>query len=188
MDVAARNARRLLNLVDTLLDFSRLEAGRLRVRQRPVDLAALTTDIASVFRSAAQRAGLRLRVDCPPLPAPVWVDPDMWEKVVSNLLSNALKHTFSGEIAVELRRRTYHAELVVSDTGTGIPEDQLPYIFERFHRVRGARARSHEGSGIGLSLVQELVRQHYGRIRVRSKPGGGTTFTVWIPVSPPDRP
>src|SRR5690348_6682575 len=112
----------------------------------------------------------------------------MWEKVVSNLLSNALKHSFSGEIAVELRQRTYHAELVVSDTGTGIPEDQLPYIFERFHRVRDARARSHEGSGIGLSLVQELIRQHYGRIRVRSKPGGGTTFTIWIPVSPPDRP
>jgi signal transduction histidine kinase/ActR/RegA family two-component response regulator len=188
MDVAARNARRLLNLVDTLLDFSRLEAGRLRIRLRPADLAALTADIASVFRSAAQRAGLQLRVDCPPLPGLVWVDPDMWEKVVSNLLSNALKHTFSGEIAVKLRHRPYHAELVVSDTGTGIPEDQLPYIFDRFHRVRDARARSHEGSGIGLSLVQELIRQHYGRIRVRSKPGAGTTFTVWIPVSPPDRP
>jgi signal transduction histidine kinase/CheY-like chemotaxis protein len=188
LDVAARNARRLLNLVDSLLDFSRLEAGRLRVRPRPTDLTALTADVASVFRGAAHRAGLRLHVDCPPLPAPVWVDPDMWEKVLSNLLSNALKHTFSGEIAVELRHRFYHAELVVRDTGVGIPEDQLPHIFERFHRIKDARARSHEGSGIGLSLVQELVRQHYGRIRVRSKPGDGTTFTIWIPVSPPDRP
>jgi CheY-like chemotaxis protein/anti-sigma regulatory factor (Ser/Thr protein kinase) len=148
----------------------------------------LTTDIASVFRSAAQRAGLRLRVDCPPLPVPVRVDRDMWEKVVSNLLSNALKHTFSGEIAVELRHRVFHAELVVRDTGVGIPEDEIPHIFERFHRVRDARARSHEGSGIGLSLVQELVRQHYGRIRVRSEQGTGTAFTVWIPVSSPDRP
>jgi PAS domain S-box-containing protein len=188
MEVAARNARRLLNLVDTLLDFSRLEAGRLRADLQPTDLAALTTDIASAFRSAAERAGLRLRVDCPQLPVPVWVDRDMWEKVVSNLLSNALKHTFQGEIVVELRHLTQHAELIVRDTGVGIPDDQIPHIFERFHRVRDARARSHEGSGIGLSLVQELVRQHYGRIRVRSQQDEGTVFTVWIPVSPPHRP
>ena len=188
MDGAARNARRLLTMVDTLLDFSRLEAGRLRIRLRPADLAQLTADVASVFRGAVQRAGLRLLVDCPPLSAPVWVDPDMWEKVVSNLLSHALKHTFSGEIAVELRQRAHHAELIVRDTGVGIPEDELPRIFERFHRVRDVRARSHEGSGIGLSLVQELVRQHGGRIRVRSKPGDGTAFTVWIPAGRPRLP
>jgi PAS domain S-box-containing protein len=185
MEAAARNARRLLNLVDTLLDFSKLEAGQLQAHPQPTDLAALTASIASLFRSAAQRAGLGLSVKCPPLPAPVWVDRDMWEKVVSNLLSNALKHTFHGEIAVELRHRTNHAELIISDTGTGIPDEEIPHIFERFHRVPDARARSHEGSGIGLSLVQELIRLHYGRIRVRSKQDSGTTFTVWIPVSPP---
>ncbi|HEY0936569.1 MAG TPA: chemotaxis protein CheB, partial [Trebonia sp.] len=188
LDAAARNARRLLTLVDTLLDFSQLEAGRLRASFQPADLAALTTDIAGIFRGAAERAGLRLRVDCPPLPEPVWIDRDMWEKIVSNLLSNALKHTFQGEIAVELRSRTQHAELTVRDSGVGIPADELPHIFKRFHRVRNARARSHEGSGMGLSLTQELIHQHGGRIRVRSSEGTGTTFTVWVPASPRDEP
>ena len=181
LEVAARNARCLLQLVDTLLDFSQLEAGRLRVRCEPTDLAALTAGVASVFRSAAERAGLRLAVDCPPLPEPVWVDRRMWEQVVSNLLSNALKFTFEGEIAVELRAQSMHAELVVRDTGVGIPEEELPHVFKRFHRVRGTRARTQEGSGIGLALVEELVRRHQGRIRTTSQVGSGTTFKIWIP-------
>lgn len=182
LDVAARNARRLLTLVDTLLDFSQVEAGRLRAYFEQTDLAALTADLAGVFRSAVERAGLRLVVDCPPLPLPVWVDRAMWERVVSNLLSNALKHTFEGEIAVQLRALPQHAELVVRDTGVGIPAAELPHLFKRFHRVRGARARTHEGAGIGLALVDELVRQHHGRVRVKSKEGEGTTFTVWVPI------
>ncbi|HEX6902985.1 MAG TPA: chemotaxis protein CheB [Thermoanaerobaculia bacterium] len=188
LDVAARNARRLLQLVDTLLDFSQMEAGRLSARFEPTDLATLTAGVASVFRGAAERSGLALRVDCPPLPNPVWVDRRMWEQVVSNLLSNALKHTFEGEIAVELRALPMHAELVVRDTGVGIPEAELPHLFKRFHRVRGARARTYEGSGIGLALVDELVRRHHGRVRVQSREAGpdggpsGTTFTVWVPL------
>lgn len=182
LEIAARNGRRLRTLVGSLLDFSAMEAGRLRAHLEPTDLGALTADIASVFRSAAERAGLALRVECDPLPEPVWVDREMWEKVVSNLLSNALKFTFDGEIAVEVRAAVRHAELVVRDTGVGIPEGELPHLFERFHRVRGARARTHEGAGIGLSLVHELVRRHHGRVRVRSIEGAGTTFTVWVPL------
>ncbi|HEU4408202.1 MAG TPA: chemotaxis protein CheB [Polyangiaceae bacterium] len=181
VEPAARNARRLLNLVNTLLDVSQIEAGRLRARFEPVDLAALTADVASLFRSAAERAGLSLRVDCATLPEPAWVDPGMWEKIVSNLLANALKFTFAGEIAVELRARPQHVELAVRDTGVGIPPDEQPHLFKRFHRVRGAKARTYEGSGIGLALVYELVRQHQGRVRVQSKEGEGTTFTVWLP-------
>jgi signal transduction histidine kinase len=173
--------------VGTLLDFARLEAGQVRAQLEPADLAALTNGVASFFRDAAERAGLRLRVDCPPLPAPVWVDHGMWGQVVSNLLSNALNHTFEGEIAVGLRHRAYHVELVVTDTGVGIPEGELPHIFERFHRVRDTRARSHEGPGVGLSLVQQLVREHNGRIWARSRPGAGSRFTVWIPAGPPSR-
>jgi signal transduction histidine kinase/chemotaxis response regulator CheB len=188
LDVAARNARRLLVMVETLLDFSQIEAGRLRAHPETVDLAALTADIASAFRSAADRAGIRLRIDCPPMSAPVVVDPGMWEKIVANLLSNALKFTFDGEIAVELRELPEHAELVVTDTGAGIPEDQLSHIFKRFHRVRDTRARTHEGAGIGLALVDQLTRQHHGRVRVQSTPGKGSRFTVWLPKSQPRRP
>lgn len=181
LEVASRNARRLLNLVDTLLDFSQIEAGRLRARFRDIDLAAHTSDIAGLFRSAAERARLQFEIDCAPLPGPVRVDPDMWEKIVSNLLSNALKFTFDGGIAVRLRHLGQHVQLEVADTGVGIPQDQLPHVFQRFHRVRGTRARTEEGAGIGLALVHELVQLHHGRIRVRSDPGRGSIFTVWIP-------
>ena len=173
-----RNALRLLKLVNTLLDFSRIEAGREKADYRATDLAALTVDLASAFRSAIEHAGLRFAVDCPPLPAPVLVDRDMWEKIVLNLLSNALKFTFAGSISISLHPAGDGVELKVSDTGTGIPPGGLPHLFERFHRVQGARARTHEGSGIGLALVRELVRLHGGTITVASQLDEGTTFTV----------
>ncbi|MCY1139421.1 ATP-binding protein [Actinoplanes sp. Pm04-4] len=182
--VAARNARRLLVMVESLLDFSQIEAGRLRVRPEPVDLAALTVDVTSAFRGAAQQMGIELRVTCPPLSAPVMLDPLIWEKVVANLLSNALKFTFEGAITVELRERPKHAELIVTDTGVGIPADQLPRIFQRFHRVPDVKARNHEGAGIGLALVDQLVRQNLGRVRAQSEPGHGSRFTVWLPKKP----
>jgi len=182
VQVAARNSRRLLALVNTLLDFSQIEAGRLRAHFEPIDLAELTADIASAFRSAVERAGLRFLVDCPELPERVWVDGGMWEKIVSNLVANAIKFTFDGEIEVRLRALPKHAELVVRDTGVGIPLEEQSQIFKRFHRVRASRARTHEGAGIGLALVSELVRLHHGRVRVQSEPGQGSTFTVWVPL------
>ncbi|MEU8662192.1 response regulator [Actinoplanes philippinensis] len=182
IDLVYRNARRLLRLVGTLLDFSQAEAGRMRAAFVPTDLAGLTADIAAMFRSAAETAGLKLVIDVSPLPEPVWVDPEMWEKVVSNLLSNALKFTWQGAVEVRLRAVERHAELIVRDSGVGIPDGDLPYVFKRFHRVRDARGRTHEGAGIGLALVDELVRRHHGRIRVTSHPDAGTAFTVWIPL------
>jgi PAS domain S-box-containing protein len=182
LQLVQQNSLRLQKLVNTLLDFSRIEAGRIQAVYEPIDLAAFTADLASVFRSAIEQAGLRLVVDCPPLPQQVYVDREMWEKIVLNLLSNAFKFTFEGEITVSLRSCKAHVELEVRDTGTGIPTDELPHIFERFHRVRGARGRSYEGSGIGLSLVQELVRLHGGAIEVNSTVDQGTCFTVSIPT------
>ncbi|WP_437549571.1 ATP-binding protein [Sorangium sp. So ce367] len=179
--LAYRNALRLLKLVNALLDFSRLEMGRAQASYEPTDLAGLTVDLASAFRSAIERAGLAFKVDCPKLPEPVFVDRDMWEKIVLNLLSNALKFTFDGEILLSLRARGDHVELAVRDTGTGIPEHELPHLFERFHRIQGVRARTHEGSGIGLALVHELVRLHGGSVRAESRPGEGTAFTIAIP-------
>jgi signal transduction histidine kinase len=176
--VLHRNALRLLRLVNSLLDFSRLEAGRMQATFEPTDLAALTTDLASSFRSLVERAGMKLSVDCPRLSEPVYVDPGHFEKIVLNLLSNAFKFTHQGEIEVKLRAAGARCELSVRDTGVGIPEAELPRLFERFHRVEATRGRTLEGSGIGLALVQELVELHGGAVQVRSERGAGTAFTV----------
>ena len=181
LDVAHRNSIRLLKLVNTLLDFSRIEAGRIEAVYEPVDLCKLTEELASVFRSAVETAGLNLVVDCSPLEAPIYVDREMWEKIIFNLLSNAFKFTFEGEIKVTLHEEEKQVVLAVSDTGTGIPKEELPHLFERFHRVKGARGRSYEGSGIGLALVQELVKLHGGTVSVASELEHGSTFTVTIP-------
>jgi PAS domain S-box-containing protein len=176
-----RNGLRLLKLVNTLLEFSQIEAGGVHACYEPTDLAALTTDLASVFHSAIERAGLCLIIQCPRFEEPVFVDREMWEKIVLNLLSNALKHTFTGEISVSLETTGNAVELSVRDTGIGIDKSDLAHVFDRFHRVEGARGRSREGSGIGLALVQELARLHGGNVRVESRIGRGTTFTVSIP-------
>jgi PAS domain S-box-containing protein len=180
LNMAHRNALRLLKLVNTLLDFSSIEAGRLQANYEATDLAAFTAELASVFRSAVEKGGLTLTVDCPPLPEPVYIDQEMWEKVVLNLLANALKHTFVGGIHVNLRWRGDYAELAVVDSGVGIPEAELPHLFDRFHRVKRAISRTHEGTGIGLALVQELIRMHGGTVRVESQEGKGSTFTVTV--------
>jgi PAS domain S-box-containing protein len=182
VNVAHRNSLRLLRLVNTLLDFSRIEAGRADSTFEPKDLATLTAEIASTFRSTIERAGLSLDVDCEPLPEPIWVDGDMWEKVVLNLLSNAYKFTFAGSVGVRLTWADGEAVLEVTDTGVGIPDTDLPHLFTRFHRVRGQASRTHEGTGIGLALVHELVRLHGGRVHVRSEVGRGTTFRVTLPA------
>jgi PAS domain S-box-containing protein len=182
LDLAHRNALRQLKLVNTLLDFSRIEAGRIEASYEPMDLSAHTAELASMFRSAIEHAGLKLIIDCPPLAGPVYVDREMWEKIVLNLLSNAFKFTFEGEIDVSLKQAGKTVQLVVRDTGVGVPPHELPHMFERFHRIRGARSRTHEGSGIGLALVQELVHLHGGTIEVISVENAGTTFTVSLPT------
>ena len=182
MEVVYRNGLRLQRLVNSLLDFSRIEAGRVRATYEPTALADLTTDLASNFRAACEKAGLKLRIDCPSLSEPVLVDRPMWEKIVLNLLSNAFKFTFEGEITVSMRLAGSATELRVQDTGTGIAAGEIPLLFERFHRIDNARGRTHEGSGIGLALVQELVKLHGGSISVESEVGVGTTFTVSIPL------
>jgi PAS domain S-box-containing protein len=181
LELIRRNALRLLRLVNTLLDFSRAESGRIDALFQPTDLAAVTADLASAFRSAIEAAGLRLDVDCPPLGEPIWVDREAWEKIVLNLLSNALKFTFAGGIAVSLQLEDDDVVLRVRDSGVGVPPAELPHLFERFHRIRDIDARSHEGSGIGLALVDELTQLHGGTVDVESEPGVGSTFTVCLP-------
>ncbi|AKD58713.1 histidine kinase [Spirosoma radiotolerans] len=177
-----RNALRLLKLVNNLLDFSRLEAGRTKAIFRPTNLWEFTQNLASSFRSLIERAGLRFEVVGHPLRTLVPVDADMWEQIVLNLLSNAFKYTLQGSIQVQLQEDAEWAVLTVSDTGVGIPASELPHMFERFHRVANAGGRTHEGTGIGLSLASELVSLHQGTIEVHSQEGKGSTFTVRIPM------
>jgi PAS domain S-box-containing protein len=182
LELAHRNSLRLLKLVNALLDFSRIEASRIEGSYEPTDLARFTSELASAFHAAVEHAGMRLVCDCPVLAEAVYVDREMWEKIVFNLLSNAFKHTFEGEIKVSLRQVQQAVELEVKDTGTGIAAHHLPHLFERFYRVEGARGRTNEGSGIGLALVQELVKLHGGTVQVESELGRGSTFTVAIPL------
>jgi PAS domain S-box-containing protein len=181
LEVIHRNGLRLAKLVNTLLDFSRIQAGRMRAQFAPADLSSVTAELASVFRSAIDRAGLTFMVDCPPLDEPVYLDREMWEKVVLNLLSNALKFTFEGSITVRVDRDDTDAIVTVTDTGIGVPAGEIPRLFERFHRIETSRARSTEGSGIGLALVRELVGLHGGTITADSREGAGSTFTVRLP-------
>jgi PAS domain S-box-containing protein len=181
LETVHRNELRLLKLVNTLLDFSRLEEGRVTASYQPTELCAYTLELASIFRSAIEKAGLNYVVECAPLPQPVYIDREMWEKIVLNLISNALKSTFHGSIELELASKADHVAFSVRDTGTGIPEHELPHLFERFRRVEHARRRTHEGSGIGLALVHELLAMHGGKISVHSQVGKGTTFTVTLP-------
>ncbi len=182
LEAVHRNALRLLKLVNSLLDFARLDARRVEPSFEEVDLATFTQELASSFQSATDRAGLKLETLCAPLAAPTFVDREMWEKIVLNLLSNAFKHTLQGRIRVELKVAGTDALLSVADTGVGIHPDELPRVFERFHRVQGAKGRSFEGTGIGLALVQQLVSLHGGRVWAESELERGSTFYVSIPL------
>ena len=179
-----RNGIRLLKLVNVLLDFSRIEAGRMTATYRPVNLPIFTAELASIFRSACEKAKINLLIECSQmLSENIYVDVDMWEKIVLNIISNAFKYTLKGEIKVSIEedKKNEKAILIVKDTGCGIPEDEMPRLFERFHRIKSTHGRSHEGTGIGLALVYELVKLHDGKIKVESKENVGTVFSVEIP-------
>jgi Bacteriophytochrome (light-regulated signal transduction histidine kinase) len=191
LEVAYRNAIRMQKLVNTLLEFSRIEAGRVEGRFQRVDIGTLTEDLASTFRSAIEKAGMQLIIHRGPVTDEVYVDIDMWERIILNLVSNAFKYSHQGMIEVSIQQVGHEVQVAVKDTGLGIPEDQLDKIFNRFHRVENTAGRSQEGTGIGLAMVKELVKLHQGSIQVSSSPGRGSVFTVCIPVKaghlPPDR-
>lgn len=184
LTTAGRNARRLQRLVDSLLDFSRIEAGRANAKVMHTDVGALTAQIASSFAELCHRAGLELELDCAPAPADV--DPGMWETIILNLLSNAVKYTLQGTISVQVRAESADCVIAVRDTGVGIgPEDQK-LLFERFYRADNVRGRSVEGTGIGLSLVRGLVELQRGTVAIDSEVDRGTTVTIRVPRSVSD--
>ena len=181
LTTARRNAQRLLRMVDSLLDFSRIEAGRATVQPVCTDVGALTAHIASSFTELCARAGLEFTLDCDTALADV--DPGMWETIVLNLLSNAVKYTLRGSISVEVRAEPANCRITVRDTGVGIAAKDLDRLFERFYRVEDARGRSVEGSGIGLSLVRGLVELQRGTVEIESEPDRGTVVTIRVPRS-----
>jgi PAS domain S-box-containing protein len=182
MEVAQRNALRMQKLVNNLLDFSRIEAGRMQGKFTSVNICSFTQDLVSTFRSAIEKAEMNLDYECEGVHNKVYVDVDMWEKIVLNLVSNAFKYTTEGSITVRVTEEEKNIVLSVSDTGIGIPADQIEKVFDRFHRVENTQGRSQEGTGIGLAMVKELVRMHQGSIAVDSEVGKGSTFTVRIPT------
>jgi PAS domain S-box-containing protein len=180
LELIHRNGLRLQKLVNTLLEFSRLDAGHIKPVFDPVDFGGVTQELASTFAPAVKRAGLDFEVDCF-TGERVLLARELWERIVLNLLSNALKFTFEGKIRIATWVTTDSIVLQVEDTGIGIADDDQQHVFERFRRVEGVRSRTHEGSGIGLALIQGLVKLHGGRIDVRSTVGTGSTFTVTLP-------
>ncbi|KAG0254992.1 hypothetical protein DFQ27_006515 [Actinomortierella ambigua] len=190
LEMIQRNTRRLLKLVNTLLQFSRIEAGRSHAMFEETDLAKYTRDISANFESVARGFHLDFTVDCQPLDdlqGGVWVDQAMWSGILLNLVGNAFKHTWKGGVTV----RQYPCigpggkagvALEVVDTGVGISPEHLPTLFGRFNRIESKQSRSHEGTGIGLSLVKELTEIHGGTVGVMSKVDVGSTFRLWIPA------
>jgi len=182
-DVAFRNAQRMQKLVTLLLDFSRIEAGKMEAQFSPVDIVSVTRDLASNFRSAIEKAGMQLQIKAERIDRPVYIDVDMWEKIILNLLSNAFKYSDSGLIEVFISKSNATVEVAIKDSGIGIPASEIDKIFERFHRVQNGGGRSQEGTGIGLAMVKELVKLHGGTITVKSKLGEGSVFTIALPLN-----
>ncbi|MEJ8802797.1 ATP-binding protein [Pontibacter sp. H249] len=180
LETIRRNGLRLLKQVNYLLNFASIESGRANAGYCAIDIGAYTKELSSIFTSVMDRAGLKYTISCDPVSEPVYVDPEMWEKIIFNLLSNAFKFTLEGEVSISLKDKGTEVQLVVQDSGVGIAEEELPHIFNRFHKIKNHCGRSYEGSGIGLSMVAELVKMHHGSITVESTPQQGSTFTITL--------
>lgn len=179
------NGMRLLKLINDLLDLVRLESGRMEVKRGPVDLDEFIKGLASAARQVADDKRLRLETSVDPALGCVLLDQDKLEKVVLNLVFNALKFTpAGGRVALRAEKEGQQILLTVSDTGLGISQKHLPFIFDRFWQVDGSSRRKYQGVGIGLALVKELVEIQGGTVTVASEEGKGTTFSVRLPYSP----
>jgi PAS domain S-box-containing protein len=185
IDVIVRNADAQVQLIDDLLDMSRIIAGKIRLDLRPFDLEAVIHAAIDAVRPAADSKEISLECVLDSRAAEITGDPDRLQQVVSNLLMNAVKFTPKrGQVQVHLERLNAHVEIVVSDTGQGISKEVLPQIFERFHQADNTSTRSHRGLGIGLALVRHLVELHGGKVTAHSPgEGQGATFTVELPVA-----
>jgi signal transduction histidine kinase/DNA-binding response OmpR family regulator len=178
-----RSARKLNRLVDELLDISKIEAGEMKLRACPANLVSVVKELALSFCSLAERKKICLNIIPEENEIIVYIDKDKFDKIITNVLSNAVKFTpEGGSVDLVIRRNKMNAEVVVSDSGIGIPKEQLDKIFDRFFQVYGGHTREYEGTGIGLSLTKELIDLHKGKIVVESEEGRGTTFKLIFPL------
>lgn len=189
LQLVQRNGQRLSNLVNQLLDLSKLESGKMSIQKKQGDVIAFVKDIAANFKNLALQQNIHFHFETSLLQFPTHFDADMLEKILTNLLSNAFKFTPSdGEVKLQLqslqnaKSNTTNLQITVADTGRGIAEQQLPHIFDRFYQGDNSNVREVEGSGVGLSLVKELIELQNGTIEVKSELGKGTTFTFHIPI------
>jgi signal transduction histidine kinase len=178
------NARRMLGIVDDLLDLSRIESGAWRPDPVAVDLAAVARDTIAPLRARIESRGVELRLDVDGAPQ-VYADPAALTQILTNLVSNAARHTASGSITISSRPASGGVEVAVSDTGTGIGAEHLPRVFERFYRADAGRAREAGGTGLGLAIVRHLVEGHGGRVTAESVVGKGTTMRAFFPSAAP---
>jgi PAS domain S-box-containing protein len=184
LETIERNAHAQVQLIDDILDVSRIIRGKLRLNVRPCELTPVIEAAVDSVRPAAEAKGIRLHVVLDPRAGPVSGDPDRLQQVVWNLLTNAVKFTpKDGRVQVLLRRVNSHLELTVSDTGQGIEEKFLPFVFDRFRQADPSTTRVHGGLGLGLAIVRHLVELHGGTVTVESRgKGEGTTFKVALPL------
>jgi signal transduction histidine kinase len=184
LDVIRINGSRLLELISRLLEFSKLEAGRVRLNVSSLDLNRLVTDLVTSATSLADHRGVRIRVDCDQAIPPLAVDCEKIEMVIVNLVSNAIKFTpQGGEVHVETTLRPDYVEVSVRDTGIGIAKQDHGRIFERFVQIDGSSSREFPGTGLGLSLAKELVELHGGKIHLESELGQGARFWLQLPLN-----
>jgi signal transduction histidine kinase len=181
--VIERNTERLRALIEDLLETSRIESGRLRIERVPVDLAAIVAAARPPFEATAAKRGQHLEFDVQ-RPLPVLGDASHLDRVLMNLVSNAVKFTpDGGQITVTARAEGDQAVIAVRDTGIGIPADDLPRLFTRFFRASNAIQQAIPGTGLGLPIVAAIIEQHHGTLTVDSREGEGTTFTLRLPLS-----
>jgi len=188
LEIIAKETRRLSKLVNELLDLSRIEERRMVHRWQRVEIDTLVDRMLTICGTRAEDKEIDFRVNLPPRLPPLYGDPDMLAQVLINLVDNAIKFTPpGGSVSLSASVEGDEVRLDVSDTGVGIPAENLPRIFERFYRVEKARSRERGGTGLGLAIVKHIVKGHGGRVEVKSTVGKGTVFSVFLPLSPPAR-
>jgi signal transduction histidine kinase len=175
---------RLLNrLVEDLRTLALADAGQLKLERVKTDLAALARGLVERFRAQAASQGAEIQLDIEPGCPEISIDPTRIEQILTNLLSNALRYTpAGGSVGVSLRCKGKIVHIAVHDSGTGIPEAALPYIFERFYRADRARNRNEGGSGLGLAIALKIAELHGGTLTAENDPRGGALFTLSLPV------
>jgi signal transduction histidine kinase len=188
LEIINRQSNRLVNLVNDFLDITRIESGRQAITKAPLDMEKLIQNALLDLKPLADDKNISLHYDGPDIQLPeVFADRNLMEQVLINLLSNAIKYSPKGsEARVALLHENGHVRVDVKDTGLGIPPDAIPRLFEKFYRVRCDDRKDIIGTGLGLSLVKQIIDVHSGTISVESEHGVGSTFTVRVPFKPPE--